>query len=307
MIAVCDYGRSSRRRGITLTEILIAILIMGVGLVSLATLFPIGLLRLRDAARYSRSGFLAQSAAADLSLAVAARRPTRSPPTDLLQLRPRLPAMVQPVRAGHARTVATGQPDSSRHSPCLRRRSARAVGLVQRPGRLDRQQPSSSRNHISRDQWPRAAVRLRPALALSDRHLSPPATLVTKADIRRRPASTPGSASSSAIRRRAFPSAHGLQRLTNFNRPYVLMRIARCRSCRPRSRAQHFVSPEDVVWQEPTNQQLHMGVADRNRNTPPVGSAPSPVIPDLSISVDATATDLQRSTTAITPGCSPAS
>ncbi len=59
--------RGHRRSGITLTEILIAIMIMGVGLVSLATLFPIGLLRLRDAARYSRSTYLGQSAAADLS------------------------------------------------------------------------------------------------------------------------------------------------------------------------------------------------------------------------------------------------
>ena len=38
-----------RSAGITLTEILISILILGVGLVSLATLFPIGLLRLREA------------------------------------------------------------------------------------------------------------------------------------------------------------------------------------------------------------------------------------------------------------------
>ena len=67
MITAAPLTRASRPRGITLTEILIAILIMGVGLVSLATLFPIGLLRLRDATRYSRSSFLAQSAAADLT------------------------------------------------------------------------------------------------------------------------------------------------------------------------------------------------------------------------------------------------
>jgi len=55
------------RRGVTLTEILIAIMILGIGLVSLATLFPIGLLRLREAQRYSRSAFLAQSAGADIA------------------------------------------------------------------------------------------------------------------------------------------------------------------------------------------------------------------------------------------------
>jgi hypothetical protein len=54
------------RAGITLTEILIAILIMGVGLTSLATLFPLGLLRLRDAQRWSRAKYLQDVAASDL-------------------------------------------------------------------------------------------------------------------------------------------------------------------------------------------------------------------------------------------------
>ena len=57
---------SRARAGITLTEILIAILIMGVGLTSLATLFPLGLLRLRDAQRWSRSKYLQDVAASDL-------------------------------------------------------------------------------------------------------------------------------------------------------------------------------------------------------------------------------------------------
>ena len=58
---------SISRAGITLIEILISIMILGVGLVSLATLFPIGLLRLRDAQRQSRSAYLFESAAADLA------------------------------------------------------------------------------------------------------------------------------------------------------------------------------------------------------------------------------------------------
>src|SRR5438552_483271 len=65
MTTSAPAGLSRRRAGITLTEILIAIMILGVGLVSLATLFPIGLLRLRDATRSSRSAFLMQSAGAD--------------------------------------------------------------------------------------------------------------------------------------------------------------------------------------------------------------------------------------------------
>src|SRR5438477_12932971 len=59
-------ARSGSRAGITLTEILIAIMILGIGLVSLAALFPIGLLRLREAQRQTRSAYLSQSAAADL-------------------------------------------------------------------------------------------------------------------------------------------------------------------------------------------------------------------------------------------------
>ena len=59
--------RAGLRRGITLTEILISILILGVGLVSLATLFPIGLLRLREAQRQTRSAYLYESASADVA------------------------------------------------------------------------------------------------------------------------------------------------------------------------------------------------------------------------------------------------
>src|SRR3954453_19878480 len=54
--------RHRRRSGITLTEILISIMIMGVGMVSLATLFPLGLLRIREANRMTRSTLLAESA-----------------------------------------------------------------------------------------------------------------------------------------------------------------------------------------------------------------------------------------------------
>ncbi len=54
-----------RRSGLTLTEILIAILIMGIGLISLATLFPLGLIRLRETARYVRAGLTFETAADD--------------------------------------------------------------------------------------------------------------------------------------------------------------------------------------------------------------------------------------------------
>src|SRR5215210_1351251 len=62
MMRLAPRGRS----GITLTEILISIMIMGIGLVSLATLFPLGLLRLRSASRDSRSTLTAESALSDI-------------------------------------------------------------------------------------------------------------------------------------------------------------------------------------------------------------------------------------------------
>lgn len=55
------------RAGITLTEILISILIMGVGMVSLATLFPLGLERIRQAQRNVRSVAMIRSAEADVA------------------------------------------------------------------------------------------------------------------------------------------------------------------------------------------------------------------------------------------------
>ncbi len=55
------------RAGITLTEILISIMIMGIGMISLATLFPLGILRLRAAARNVRSALLTETAASDLA------------------------------------------------------------------------------------------------------------------------------------------------------------------------------------------------------------------------------------------------
>jgi type II secretory pathway pseudopilin PulG len=63
MIRPLPRGRS----GITLTEILISILIMGIGLVSLATLFPLGLLRFRNAARDNRTTLAGESAISEVA------------------------------------------------------------------------------------------------------------------------------------------------------------------------------------------------------------------------------------------------
>jgi hypothetical protein len=54
------------RSGITLTEILISILIMGIGLMSLASLFPVGLERIRRGQQAQRSATFVNSASADI-------------------------------------------------------------------------------------------------------------------------------------------------------------------------------------------------------------------------------------------------
>ena len=57
-----------RRRGITLMEVLISILVMGIGLVAVASLFPVGLVAIRQAIRDQRSVMLARSAKAQLEV-----------------------------------------------------------------------------------------------------------------------------------------------------------------------------------------------------------------------------------------------
>ncbi len=61
------HTRRGDRAGITLTEILISILIMGIGLTAVASLFPLGLLRIRAAARDSRSTLLAETALSEIA------------------------------------------------------------------------------------------------------------------------------------------------------------------------------------------------------------------------------------------------
>ena len=54
--------KTCSRRGISLTEILIGILVLGIGVISLATLFPLGLLRMRRAVNDVRGTITARTA-----------------------------------------------------------------------------------------------------------------------------------------------------------------------------------------------------------------------------------------------------
>ena len=55
----------SRRSGVTLVEVLVAIFVMGIGLIALLTLFPIGMLRMARAIHYERSVQSARNADAN--------------------------------------------------------------------------------------------------------------------------------------------------------------------------------------------------------------------------------------------------
>ena len=275
--SVCTRNRS----GITLTEILIAILILGVGLASVATLFPLGLLRLRDAARFSRSAYLAQAATGDVV--------SRSLLSDSSF-----------AATGYYATLLGATPlnptplPSGPYDPFIQDTPAYGVdwatnalgpGAYAGPGGLGTfgltlNAATNTTNFPSingpglpfaYDPLWRYQTGYYPNLVAGGT-LDDEARFGNGIHFIRQDASGPG----------GFASAYGLPRITNFT-PAMLATAAV---------PSIFVSPEDVVWQEPTNPQYSLAqnvisVATGNA-TPGVGNAPSPVVPDLSISTDPT-------------------
>jgi hypothetical protein len=244
-----------RRPGITLTEILIAIMILGVGMVAVATLFPLGLLRLRDAARNSRSAYITQSAASELESRGLLNKQSFFF-ADTINVRNGLPtwylspALLSNVNAETPfydpftqDTAYYGEdPFNAPNPPGPGVAAGTGLGLP-----------------IAYDPlW-----RWQTGVYLDTVNMSTPESRFGYGlgFIRNDPSD------------QGPPSAHGLQRLTNFNRPAVM----------PVANAVPgiFVSPEDVVWQEGTNQRYFMPVG--NQAAPvPVGT-PSPVVPDMSL------------------------
>jgi type II secretory pathway pseudopilin PulG len=218
-----------RPAGITLTEILIAIMILGIGLVSLATLFPIGLLRLREAQRQTRSAYLFESATAD----VAARgllnknsfvyadfanlNPPGFPMWFLSPLNPDGSGRYNPL------THDTAFYGADAFDPANPGASSPGSGGYGLPFAYDPLWRFQTTN---------------PATGTQGYYPDP----IGQTTIEARFASGVGWLLRPEVDNNGPPSAYGLQRLTNFNRPIVMPAALQVPSI--------FVSPEDVVWQE---------------------------------------------------------
>jgi type II secretory pathway pseudopilin PulG len=261
-------ARAHSRAGITLTEILIAIMILAIGLVSLATLFPLGLLRLRDAARYSRSAFLVESVAAD----AAARGLFNKQGFYLADslntgfypfwyttpVSGSLPNQYDPFTQDTPSYGGNIYDTTTTPPTLIGAQATKGIGLPFAYDPLWRYQTGTY---------------LDPLNTLSQS--IPEARFGSGIGFIRPDPSDAGN-----------PSAYGLQRLTNFNRPTGTTSTGTTVALMPSATQipSIFVSPEDVVWQESTNQNYLMaGNTIAGSGTQGVGSAPSPVVPDLSI------------------------
>ena len=274
-------GRAGRRRGITLTEILISILILGVGLVSLATLFPIGLLRLREAQRQTRSAYLYESAAAD----VAARgllNPSSFAYADFLNgttytnwyysqvEKQEYSPLTQdtPAYGTDAFAINNPGPPTTYTSVGATSPASGGYGLPFAYDPLWRWQTDHANGGIYLFDTNNPDYNTTPGVTPEARFAAGDAlrTLV--------PADNDGNGP---------PSAYGLQRLTNFNRPgYYNTAGTYIQPVMPAANfvSTIFVSPEDVVWQEATNTNNIYTIGGVPGGAP-VLSPPSPVVPDL--------------------------
>jgi type II secretory pathway pseudopilin PulG len=247
------------RRGITLTEILISILIFGIGVVSIMTLFPLGMIRVRDATRMTRSAFLVESAAADLAtrnlLSKASfLNPVSAPWYNLsgYTARPYDPWVQDtPSYGGDPWKPPFGAYRGQGPPPAM----GNTMGTVPGPGlpvaydplwRLTTPPPIPLGSQPAVGYFPGAPWEARFASGIGAV----------------RPDPNPGAGASD-------PSAHGLQRITNF--PYVNAFPYTNTTTVPSI----FVSPEDVVLQSDTD------------SGKPIGSV-SPIVPDLALAKNAT-------------------
>ncbi len=261
--------RAGLRRGITLTEILISILILGVGLVSLATLFPIGLLRLREAQRQTRSAYLFESATAD----TAARGlfSTNSfAYADLLNVTPGLPVWFpNNTSPSSPNGFDPLTQDAGAYGPYIPYDAAspnvyQGVSVLQSAG---------YGLPFAYDPLWRFQTGIYPDWADALRLNMPEARFASGiASLLRQ--DTDGVTTT--------PSAHGLQRLTNFNRPSYTNALGVTFSIMPAATQVPliFVSQEDIVWQGATESSIWPYGAAQSTT---VSGQFSPVLPDLGL------------------------
>ncbi len=292
--------RAGLRRGITLTEILISILILGVGLVSLATLFPIGLLRLREAQRQTRSAYLYESAAAD----VAARGLLKTGSFAYADL---LNSFVIPQNYWFYSQVET-----SFYNPLVQDTplygadpfyvvNAGPPVIYGSVGATSAASGGYGLPFAYDPLWRWQTDHANGGIYLNDQ-INPNYTPV--------PGYTPEARFGAGDALRAItgndndgltppqpPSAHGLQRLTNFNRPaYINAKNQAIAAVMPAANfvPNIFVSPEDVVWQEATNNNnvyTYNGVPIAAGGVV-IPGPPSPVVPDLNTPSSLTASSV---------------
>jgi len=275
------------RSGITLTEILIAIMILGVGLVSLATLFPIGLLRLRDAARSTRTKYLTDSAAAD----AAARGVFVGQPgllntnsfavADLFNIQYSFGAspwwwILNPPNPPYNWSPLSQDTSFYGDDP----RDQNNLG----PGATNLQSGGYGLPFAYDPLWRYQTINPLNPQANGPNQLPGGYYLFDNQALEARFASGIGFIRPDASGGGTVASAHGLQRITNFNRAYTTDLLGNIIPVMPQSTLvpNIFVSQEDVVWQEGANLTYTIGGVPVAKGGVPV-NAPSPVLPDVSL------------------------
>jgi len=241
--------------GITLVEILISIMILGIGLVSLATLFPIGLLRLREAQRQSRSAILLESAGADLA--------TRGLFTPASFTNPAISPWYYSLVGG----VTNNYFDPWIQDTPLLGADWAGNGNVNNIGAYSGLGGLGVAPHTQFAIWGNLAPPIPgPGLPVAYDPLWRWKTGIAPND------PTIEARFGAGVGPLAVAGADGLQRLTNLQSS----------AANTASILQAFVSPEDVVWQEQTGSgYLDLSDPTLAFSKMPVVANPSPVVPDL--------------------------
>jgi hypothetical protein len=272
-------------------------MILGIGLVSLAALFPVGLSRLRDASRYTRSAYLTQSGSTDVSARGLLIKktfyladglngtggfpfwhvtPQYPNPTSAFPVVPPYDPFTQDTQFYGGNAVDYSPLFGNPQNPPNYFGATAAYVYVDGNGNQQTLNTGTGLP-IAYDPLWRHQTRV---------YLDPINKSMPEA---RFGAGTDGTATFIALDQDGSPpSAWGLQRLTNFNRPSFTNALGATLPLFPADNMvpSIFVSPEDVVLQDPngTNYTIEGALPQttaQNAAGYPV-SKPSPVLPDLS-------------------------